>query len=187
MCGSLSQTDFRSAKASPCNEDIISLQGGRTMARRIPTVKRTLMRLIHETAQAAWLFSKRPGKDFSRKSKLGFEKTISVLLTMEGKSLNNELIQYFHGSEHMPSASAFDQSRSKLLPDAMEVLFRRFFDSFGAGNTYRGFRLLAIDGSDLHVPTNPDDSDSFFAPKNGSKAYNLLHLNAIYPSRFVVE
>ena len=76
------------------------------MARRIPTIKRTLMRLIHETAQVAWLFSKRPGKDFSRKSKLGFEKTISVLLAMEGKSLNNELIQYFHGSEHMPSASA---------------------------------------------------------------------------------
>lgn len=150
------------------------------MAGRIRKVKRTLKSLIHETAQISWLFSKRPGKDFTRKSKLSFEETISFLLAMEGKSLNNELMQYFKCSKDTPSASAIVQCRSKMLPEAMAFLFRRFASEFGSENTYKGFRLLAVDGSDVHVPTNPNDTNSFFAPKNGRKPYNLVHLNAMY-------
>ena len=26
---------------------------------------------------------------------------------------------------------------------------------------YRGYRLMAVDGSQIHVPTNPNDQDSF--------------------------
>ena len=150
------------------------------MEHRIRRVHRRLKKLIRETADVSWLFSKRPGQDFTRKSKLGFEKTISVLLAMEGHSIRNELLEYFNCSETTPSASAFIQRRSKLLPEALEMLFRRFAESFGAERTYKGYRLLAVDGSDVHIPTNPDDANSFFPSKNGSKAYNLLHLNAMY-------
>ena len=48
ICDSLSQTDSRSMETNPCNEAIIALQKGSTVARRIPTIKRTL--LIHATA-----------------------------------------------------------------------------------------------------------------------------------------
>lgn len=46
--------------------------------------------------------------------------------------------------------------------------------------TYRQYRLLAIDGSDVQIPTNPDDPDSYFPGTNDQKPYNLLHLNASY-------
>ncbi len=150
------------------------------MTNKIQNVKRTLTKLIRETSDISWLFSRRPGKDFTRKSKLGFEKTISLLLAMEGRSINNELLEYFNCSESTPTASAFVQCRNKLLPEAMEMLFHRFAESFGEGNTYNGFRLLAVDGSDLHSPTNPNDPDSFFSFGDGAKPYNLLHLNAMY-------
>ena len=45
-------------------------------------------------AQNACLFSKRPGKDFSRNSKLSFEKTVSILLTMQGKIISKELLKF---------------------------------------------------------------------------------------------
>ena len=41
---------------------------------------------------------------------------------------------------------------------------------------YKGFRLLAVDGSDLHTPTNPDDTASFIPGSGGQKPYNLQHL-----------
>lgn len=62
----------------------------------------------------------------------------------------------------------------------METLFSTFTGSFQYENTYRQFRLLAVDGSDVQVPTNPNDPDSYFPGSNGQKPYNLLHLNALY-------
>lgn len=150
------------------------------MENRTRNIYRTLKKLIRETAAVSWLYSRRPGQDFTRKSKLGFEKTISILLAMEGRSVHNELLEQYNCSESTPSASAFVQCRSKLLPEAVETLFRRFAESYGAERTYKGYRLLAVDGSDIHIPTNPSDLNSYFVPKDNSKAYNLLHLNAMY-------
>lgn len=180
MCGALSQSKEKDAKARPCDRGITDSQGGRTMEQRIRRVHCTLKKLIRETAEISWMFSRRPGKDFTRKSKLSFEKTISILLAMEGRSIRNELLEYFNCSEDAPSASAFIQRRNKLLPEALEMLFRRFAESFGSEHTYKGYRLLAVDGSDIHIPTNPNDANSFFPSKDGSNAYNLLHLNAMY-------
>ncbi|WP_367568889.1 transposase [Lacrimispora sp.] len=40
--------------------------------------------------------------------------------------------------------------------------------------------MFAIDGSDLHIPTNKDDPDSYFSRVNDQRPYNLLHLNALF-------
>lgn len=45
---------------------------------------------------------------------------------------------------------------------------------------YNSVQKLAVDGSDLHIPTNPKDIDSYFAKTNEQRPYNLLHLNALY-------
>lgn len=37
-----------------------------------------------------------------------------------------------------------------------------------------------MDGSDIHIATNPQDTSSFYPGSNGHKPYNLLHLNALY-------
>ncbi len=126
---------------------------------------------------------KHPEKDFTRSRKLPFDKTIKCILQMEGKSLGNELISLFPDPREIPSVSAFIQQRDKLAPDAMETLFRSFacsVDNAVSNDRYLGYRLLAIDGSDIHIPTDPSDKKSFFPGSNGQAPYNLLHLNAMY-------
>lgn len=45
---------------------------------------------------------------------------------------------------------------------------------------FKGFRLIAVDGSDIQIPTNLNDADSLIQTCEGRKPYNLLHLNALY-------
>ena len=45
---------------------------------------------------------------------------------------------------------------------------------------FNGYRLLAIDGSDLRLPTNKADTFSFIRNDENTKGYNLLHLDALY-------
>jgi hypothetical protein len=78
------------------------------------------------------------------------------------------------------TTSAFVQQRNKILPSALEFLFHKFTQSYTDLKDYRGYRLLAIDGSDLHFATDPADTDTYFQSGPDIKGYNLLHLNAVY-------
>ena len=80
-------------------------------------VKNRLLSLIQEMASLPWLFVKNPAADFSRRRKLDFASTIQFILSMENGGLKNELLDYFRFSVDTPSASAFNQQRSKLLPE----------------------------------------------------------------------
>lgn len=40
--------------------------------------------------------------------------------------------------------------------------------------------IFAIDGSDIQIPTNSADTESYIEGTNGHKGYNLLHINALY-------
>ena len=150
------------------------------MKNNISIVKQTLGKCIASIGKDPSLYAIAPGKSFTRKSPLGFERMIRILLGMGGKSISLELLENFQHSEDTPTASAFVQRRSELLPNVMETLFSTFTGSFQYENTYRQFRLLAVDGSDVQIPTNPNDPDSYFPGSNGQKPYNLLHLNALY-------
>lgn len=99
---------------------------------------------------------------------------------MEGGSLTNELMKRFGCRADVVSASAFVQQRSKILPEAFETIFRLFAEDTTGSRLYNGYRLFAVDGSDIQVPTNSQDPDSYFPGSNGRHPYNLLHLNAMY-------
>ena len=105
---------------------------------------------------------------------------ILSLLTMEGSTLTNELLRQFGYDAAAATSSAFVQQRKKILPNALEKLFRDFVSQTSQNNNYKGYRLLAVDGSDIQIPTNPEDESSLFITKEGVKPYNLLHLNALY-------
>lgn len=105
---------------------------------------------------------------------------ILSLLTMEGATLTNELLRQFGCSTTTATSSAFVQQRKKILPAALENLFQEFASQTARSDNYRGYKLLAIDGSDIQIATNPRDKASFFQTKEGVKPYNLLHLNALY-------
>ena len=140
----------------------------------------SLKRAIGKMAKSPELFVKRPGKDFTRKRKLDFRKTVSFLLTSVGKSLSNELLQFFSCKSSFPTVSAFIQQRDKLSKTAFVELFHSFSKSNIPNQTFKGYRLLTVDGSSLCTPPNPADKDSYFPSVNGKKHFNLLHINALY-------
>ena len=99
---------------------------------------------------------------------------------MEGTTLTNELLRQFGCSATTATSSAFVQQRKKILPIALESLFHDFAAQTFREDNYNGYKLLAVDGSDIQIPTNLNDEHSLFITKEGVKPYNLLHLNALY-------
>ena len=150
------------------------------MTKPISRVKNRLLQCVQGVSETAWLFSSVPGKDFTRNRKLSFETMVKTLLCMEGGSLTNELMKRFGCRADVVSAAAFVQQRGKILPEAFETIFRLFAEETDGRRLYNGYRLFAVDGSDLQIPTNPQDEDSYFPGSNGQHPYNLLHLNAMY-------
>ena len=95
-----------------------------------------------------WLFTKNPETDFLRKKKWSFKEIINFMLTMEGKSPRDEILEYFDFDNSIPSNSLFNQRRAQILSEAFGFLFQEFTNSFTDHATYKGLRLIACDGSD---------------------------------------
>lgn len=144
------------------------------------TVKKALKDTIQAVTDCKWLFSARPGKDNTRNRKFPFQKVIPFILAFGGGTLNREIMDFFGLDPSTGTSSAFIQRRSTILPEAFESLFHDFSRSVDENKLYRGLRLLAVDGSDLQIAANPNDPDSYYPGVNGQKAYNLMHINAMY-------
>lgn len=144
------------------------------------TIRNTLLKCIEDMSAVPELYAKNPKKDFTRTRKLPFSQMAKIFLSMSGKSIRGELMDFYDLSPASPTQSAFIQQRDKIKSSAFEVLFHNFNDAVYAKRLYKGYRLIAVDGTDLHVPTNENESDSFFDSINGARPYNLLHLNTAF-------
>ncbi len=143
-------------------------------------IKGNLDSVLDEMNEYSWLFVSNPKKDFTRKRKLDFKEMFNILLSMGGNSLKLELMKYFSYDVETASCSAFTQQRKKILPEAFEYLFHKFTSKSINPKRYKNYRLLAVDGSDLPIAHNPNDTKTYFKTSAVSKGYNLLHLNAMY-------
>ena len=143
-------------------------------------LKSLLNSVIREIAEHPEKFCYNPGKDFTRNRKLPFEKVLSLLLKMGGRSLRDEMLDHLEFKDLPASVSALVQQRSKILPEAMEYLFHRFTQLCERTKLYKGYRLVAVDGTDLQFTANPSDPQSYFPGSGGQMHYSFLHLNALY-------
>lgn len=144
------------------------------------SIKKKLDTVLTEMHEYSWLFVKKPGKDFIRKRKLDFKEMINIFLSMGGNSLKYELMEYFAYDAQTATSSAFVQQREKILPEALEYLFHSFTSSSVNPKYYNGFRILAIDGSDVNIAYDPKDAENHIVKVENTKGYNILHLNAMY-------
>ena len=142
-------------------------------------VKELLISEIKTISKSPQDYCINPKSDFSRNRKLPFERILTGIIGMGGGSLSNELVDMFNCSADVASSSAFVQQRSKIKLEAFESIFKSFSQNISK-DFNKDMRILAVDGSDIHIATNPDDKDSYFPRKNGANPYNLLHLNALY-------
>jgi hypothetical protein len=160
--------------------EMINLLEASLMNQHPTSVKETLTSLIKEMAASPALFVTDPERDFTRKRKLPFDTVIQLLLSMGGNSLNKELLEAQGYSINTATVAAFVQQRDKILPFALEFLLHEFTQSFSKTKKYKGFRLLAADGSDLHIAADPKNPDTYIQSQPDAKGYSLLHLNALY-------
>lgn len=123
-----------------------------------------------------------PTVDFSRNRKLNFNKLMTTIMFMAGNPIKDELYDYVDYSVDVDTSSTFVQARDKLLLNAFQELFYLLNNEFQCGNKYKGFRLLAVDGSDLSLPLDSHDTDTLKSNGDGVKPSSMFHINSFYDS-----
>ncbi len=118
--------------------------------------------------------------DFTRKRKLLFPDVIMIILSMAGRPIREELLDYFDFDVNTATSSAFIQARAKILPEAFEQLLHLFNNAYPCTETLKGYRLIAVDGSDLNIPYDHTDLDTYQSNGPDVKGSNQFHINAAY-------
>ena len=146
-------------------------------------VRRVLVTSIDTLNANKQYYVLKPDKDFQRERKLPFDTTVNILLQMENRSLQTELLNYYNHDPDVPTKSAFCQQRKKLRAEAMAALFfsftREIISLDRPKTTEEGYLVLACDGSDINLPYNPNDIETYHQNAN-KRGYNQIHLNALY-------
>lgn len=130
-------------------------------------------------------FVKRPGRDMSRSRKLSPSMLMSYLVSQGSSNTCCEMLDFFDMSAGAPSASALNQQKSKLKPQAIEELFKEFnlaASSIPSDGTGRKFRCIAADGSTASFFCRPaSDTEVYFVSGGHSaKVFFSIHINAFY-------
>lgn len=142
-------------------------------------VKNILLSAIDYVADNPQNYCFDPDTNFKRTRKLPLKTMIKSIIGMGGGCLSNELLDMFKYSKETATSSAFVQQRCKIKPQAFEDIFKTFLKNTNT-STSSEMHILAIDGSDIQIATNSDDIDTYHAGNGDKKAFNLLHLNALY-------
>ncbi|MEG1709881.1 MAG: IS4 family transposase [Acinetobacter sp.] len=111
--------------------------------------------------------------DFTRERRMPFCDVIYFMCGSLKRSVTRELELYFKDKEEdAVSRQAFAQSREKIKPEAFiylnDMLVKKFEDEDGDIATYRGYRLLAVDGSVIDLPNSTAARENFGFSSNGS-------------------
>jgi hypothetical protein len=101
---------------------------------------------------------KRP-TDFTRKRKMGFTELVFFLLSLINESTQNALERFFpkiSRSDVTMTQQSFSEARQKLKWEAIQELFDTMVNDIYTGLTERwhGYRVMAIDGSKIALPSD---------------------------------
>lgn len=132
------------------------------------SIKNTLERAI---TNVSGTFS---GKNDLRSRKLSVEKIVHLLIGADGGSLAKEL--YHVGIDATPAAVS--QRRATIPPDGFRDVFAQFNAASADSETFHGYRFLAVDGTSVNIPRNPN-VPSFVQNNSAPQGYNQLHLNPL--------
>ena len=146
------------------------------MSNKPSHVKETLFSLINSMSEHKEEFVRKPGKDFVRHRSLDFTTMIKCILSFGCNTLANEILNFFD-FQYVPTVSAFVQQRVKILSEAFHHLLLQFNEKMDVSpKLFHGYRLLAVDGSDLTLPFNSNEPENIRTKDH----CNFLHLNTVY-------
>ncbi len=114
----------------------------------------------------------------ARNQKLPPATLIKFLIAAEGGSLAKEL----HRAGIDATPAAVSQRRRQIPPAVFRKVFWDFttFSAYGQPNRgYKGYRVLACDGTAVNMARNPN-APSFVCNNSAPKGYNQLHLSPLF-------
>lgn len=126
---------------------------------------------------------KKAAKYFIRNRTLGFELLILYLISILTKSMQAELNSFFKRIEssdtniYTVTNSAFTQARAKLKYSAfleLDYLQTELFYQNVKWKKWYGFRLVAIDGSTLYIPSNEKTQKEFGISQVNAKGQKVV-------------
>ena len=118
----------------------------------------------------------------ARERDWGLFDVMRELMAMGASNLGEEIARASSGEERIPSAAGFCQRRRLVRPEAFELLFRRVAGAClgicGPGATFRGMRILAVDGTAVNVSGDPSQPMTHVDGAGGG--WDQYHLNGLY-------
>ena len=145
------------------------------------TIKKCFFDVLKDTAGRISGFVKSPGKDMTRDRDCTFIDTVLITCSFSAKRINTELFDFFSAKKaRIPSKSALTQQRNKLNDKLFPHIFHSFNEKVPFTKTYKGLHLVAIDGSDLNLPTCSSDTTYAIKQARSDGFYYQMHLNAAY-------
>ena len=136
-------------------------------------------------------------KALIRKRKMPLEDLIYSMLNWKGLTLKLELRNYMKTAHPGVEISkpGYLKQRMKLNPEAIKFLYQNHNKNFYTDPEitpylYKGHLVLAADGSDINIPTTPENLERFgSASGNGTKPQAQIGLGCLYDvlNRFIIE
>lgn len=133
-------------------------------------IKKIFNKSVSTIASDISKYALNPTKNFTREKKLPVDKLITFLVSQGASSTKNELLDFFSMSNDTPTASALNQQRDKLRPEALEAVFNEFNASVATFQTYSNYRFLAADGSTFSFFSKPSFASEEYYVSEGHSA-----------------
>ena len=149
------------------------------MSFTVAEIRKNLFSVFSSLLEQRDEFLTNPASDFTRKKKISFEQTMLFPMIAGADNVATELLDLF-GEEDLPLPSAMIQRRNQIKKEAFKELFFQFNRTIPVTKTFRGYRLIACDGTRLNLPYNPSDHSTLVNNIEGRKGFNQAHMNALY-------
>ncbi len=147
-------------------------------------IKKKLFGTIDSISADPTPFVKNPGVDFTRNRLCPLKTLITFLLTMEAGTLNREIRRFFfHPSinKKQPiTKAAIIQQRDKLNDEVLPFILSEVNRIKPFEKKLKGYHLLACDGSDLNIPADKNDKNTYVPSNTANVGYHQVHLNATF-------
>lgn len=147
------------------------------------TIKKCFTFAVDLVASCISAFTVNSDSELSRKRKLPADKLITFLVSQGSSATKNELLDFFDMDARAPSASAFNQQRAKLSPDALEAVFAHFNSRVALYDEKTScYRFIAADGSSFTFFSKPSfaSPEYFVSEGHSAKGFYSMHLNAFF-------
>lgn len=145
------------------------------------SIRHSFFSVLNDVEKDIANYVNKPGSDMTRHRKCSFVDTVIATLCFSMNRTNTELFHFFGiHNRSVPSKSAFTQQRKKLNSDFFPHLLDSFNNVIPFTKTYNGFHLVAVDGSDLNLPTDKNDFVYRVKQARSDNYFFQMHINALY-------